>query len=194
MLIPRWRKLWVSSLVLAALCGFTCGWRDRSENPSFVITTKSEEPPEMKLMRKGRFDEAAKTILGAIKDEKKDYHEYQSVAMVYAARATKDPANREKWLQQAVFYVDRSVSLAPDDGINSMSAAFGMDRLGDLSSQGCPYYLKARQLADDALSHLKSDSISAGEEKMPTQPFRDDIGKLLGRLQGKIAASCANKP
>jgi len=148
----------------------------------------------MKLLRKGQYDEAAQTILGTIKDETKDYRQYQSVAVVYAARAGKDPANREKWLEQAAFYIEKSVSLAPRDGVNSMSAAYAMDRIGDISSQGCPYYEKGRQLAEDALSHLKSDSISAAGEKWPTQPLRDDIGKLLGRLQGKIAASCANKP
>jgi len=191
---PRWRKLWIASLALAALCGFAYGWRERFENPPFVITTKSEEPLETKLLRKGRYDEAAKAVLDSIKDEKKDFRRYQTVAVVYAARAMKDPPNREKWLGQAAFYLEKSVSLAPEDGVNSMGAAFGMDRLGDISGQGCPYYEKARQLAEDALSHLKSDSISAGDEKWPTQPLRDDIGKLVGRLQGKIAARCAGKP
>jgi len=191
---PRWWKLWIASLVLAALCGFASGWKERSENPPFVITTKSKEPLETELLRKGRYDEAAKAVLDSIKDEKKDYWRYQTVAVVYAARAVKDPANREKWLGQAAFYLEKSGSLAPEDGVNSMLAAFSMDRLGDISGQGCPYYEKARQLAEDALSHLKTESISVGDEKMPTQPFRDDIGKLLGRLQDKIAARCANKP
>ena len=194
MFSPDWRKLWISSLLLAALCGFAYGWKRRSENPPFVIARKTEEPPEVKLLRNGRYDEAAKAALDSIKDEKKDYFKYYSVVAVYGARAVKDPSNREKWVEQAAFYVDKSVSLAPDDSINSMDAAFNMDRIGDISNQSCPYYEKARQYALDAMSQLKSDSIFVGDEKMPTQPIRDEIGKLLKKLQGKIEARCTNKP
>lgn len=191
---PDWRKLWIGSLVLAALCGFAYGWHQRLVNPPFLITTKGEEPPETKLFRKGHYDEAVRAILDSIKDEKKDYFKYQSVAVVYGARAVKDPANREKWAEQAAIYLGKSVSLAPDDSMNLMAAAFGIDRIGDISSQGCPYYEKARHYAQDAMSQLKSDSIFVGDEKMPTQPIRDEIGKLLQRLQGKIEARCTNKP
>jgi hypothetical protein len=148
----------------------------------------------MKLLRKGRYDEAAKAALDSIKDEKKDYFKYYSVVAVYGARAVKDPPNREKWLEQAAFYVDKTVSLASDDPINSMDAAFNMDRIGDISNQSCPYYEKARKYAQDALGQLKSDSIVAGDEKMPTQPIRDELGKLLKNLRGKTETKCANKP
>jgi hypothetical protein len=191
---PGWRKLWIGSLVLAALCGFIYGWKQRSENPPFIITGKAEEPPEMKLLRKGRYDDAAKAALDSIKDEKKDYFKYQSVAAIYATRAVKDPSNREKWAQEAASYLARSVSLAPDDSMNLMTAAFGTDRIGDISSQGCPYYEKARHYAQDAMTQLKSDSIFVGDEKMPTQPIRDEFGKFLKSLQDKIETKCANKP
>jgi hypothetical protein len=191
---PDWRKLWIGSIVLATLCGFTYGWMQRSENPPFIITRKAEEPPEVRLLRRGRYDEAAKATLDSIKDEKKDYFRYQSVAAVYGARAVKDPTNREKWVEQAAFYVGKSVSLAPDDSINLMAAAFGIDRIGDISSQGCPYYEKARHYAQDAMSQLKGDSIFVGDEKMPTQPIRNELGKLLKSLQGKIEAKCPKRP
>jgi hypothetical protein len=189
-----WRKLWIASLVLAILCGFIYGWKQRSENPPFVITRKAEEPAEVKLLRKGRYDDAAKAALDSIKDEKKDYFKYQSVAAIYATCAVKDPSNREKWAGQAAFYLGKMVSLAPDDFMNLMEAAFGFDRIGDISSQGCPYYEKARHYAQDAMSQLKSDSIFVGDEKTPTQPIRDELEKFLKRLQGKIETKCTNKP
>jgi hypothetical protein len=191
---PDWRKLWIGSLVLAALGGFTYGWKQRSENPPFIITRKAEEPPEVKLLRKGRYDDAARAVLDSIKDEKKDYFKYQSVAAVYGARAVKDPSNREKWAEQAAFYLGKSVSLAPDDSLNLMATAFGIDRIGDISNQGCPYYEKARQYAQDAMTQLKSDSILVADEKMPTQPIRDELGKFQKRLHGKIETKCPNKP
>jgi hypothetical protein len=190
---PNWRKLWISSLLLAALCGFMYGWKRRSENPPFVTTIKVEGP-EVRLLRKGRYDDAAKAILDSVKDEKKDYFKYESVAAVYGARAVKDSSNREKWIEQAAFYVDKSVSLAPDDPLNLTEAALTIDRIGDISSQSCPYYEKARQYAQGAMNQLKSDSIFVGDEKMPTQPIRDELGTLGKRLQDKIETRCSTKP
>jgi hypothetical protein len=192
--ILGWRKLWITSLLLTALSGFAYGWRQRSENPPFIITTKSKEPPEMKLLRKGRYDEAAKAALSSIKDEKKDYFEYYSVAAIYWARAGKDRTNREKWVEQAAFYVDKGVSVAPNDPINLMEAAFRMGGIADSSSQSCPFYERARQYGQDAMSQLKGDSIFLGDEKTPTQPIRDDIAQFLNNLQGKIETKCTNNP
>ena len=191
---PGWRKLWISSLLLAAPCGFIYGWQRRIENPPFDITIKTEDPPEVKLLRRGHYDEAVKATLDSIKDEKKDYFKYQSVAAVYYARAVKDPSNREKWAAQAAMYVDKSASLASDDFINLMQAAFIIGHIGDVSSQGCPYYEKARNYAQSAMSQLKSDRIFVGDEKMPTQPIRDELGKFLETLRGKIETKCATKP
>ena len=194
MFSTNWRKLWIGSLALAALCGFIYGWKHRSENPPFIITRKTEEPPELNLLRKGRYDDAAKAALDSIKDEKKDYFKYQSVSAIYAARAVQDPSNREQWVGQAAFYLGKMVSLAPDDSMNLVTAAFGTDRIGDISSQGCPYYEKARHYAQDAMTQLRSDSISVGDEKMPTQPIRDELGKFQKSLQSKIETKCPNKP
>jgi hypothetical protein len=191
---PSWRKLWIGSLVLAAVCGFTYGWQERLENPPFVTVIKGKEPPEEKLMRRGRYDEAAKAILDTIKDEKKDWLKYESVAAVYWTRAVNDQSNREKWLGQAAFYVDKSVNLAPDDPIDLMSAAFSTERFGEDSSQPCPYYGKAVQYSRDAMSELNTDRIFVGDEKLPTQPIRDEIGKLQSKLQGKIEANCSHQP
>jgi hypothetical protein len=191
---PDWRKLWIGSLVVAAVCGFTYGWQERLENPPFDTVIKGKEPPQEKLMRKGRYDEAAKVILDSIKDEKKDWLKYESLAAVYGARAFHDPSNRENWLQQSAFYVDKGVSLAPNDPVDLMSAAFSTESIGEASSQPCPYYDKASQYARDAMSELKTDSIFVGDERMPTQPLRNDIGKLMGKLQGKIEANCTHQP
>jgi hypothetical protein len=190
----HWRKLWIASLVLVALGGFAYGWERRLENPPYVIATKAEESPEIRLLKKGRYDEAAKAILDSIKDEKKDYFKYQSVAVVYGTRAAADPANRDKWAEQAAFYVDKSVSLAPDNFANRMSAAFNFDHIGDVSGEPCAYYEKANQNAQDAMSDLKGDSVFVGDEKIPTQPIRDDLGELLGKVRGKIESKCRNKP
>jgi hypothetical protein len=190
---PDWQKLWILSLALAALFGFSYGWEQNSDNPS-VRTIKSQEPPEVKLLRRGHYDEAARAILDSIKDEKKDYWRYQSVAAVFCARAQNDPSNREKWYEEATGYIDKSVSLSPKDPVNLMSAAFSVERIGDFSKRPCPYYERATKYAQDAMSQLKTDSIFAGDEKMPTQPIRDEIEKHLNSLEEKTKTKCANKP
>lgn len=194
MVIAPWKKLWAASIVLAALCGFFYGWKQRSENPPFVITRKAEEPPEIKLLRRGRYDEAAKAALESIKDEKKEYFKYQSVAVVYAARAVKDPTNREKWAGQAALYIDKSVSLAPTDSINLLEAALSNERIGDISGQSCQYYEKAREYAQTGMSQLKRDCIFVSDERVPTQPIRNEFSKLLSALQTKTEARCGQKP
>lgn len=194
MLNAAWKKLWAASIALAALSGFFYGWRQRSENPPFVITRKTEASPETKLLRKGRYEEAANVVLESIKDEKKEYFKYQSVAVVYAARALKDPTNREKWAGQAALYIDKSVSLAPTDSINLLEAALSIERVGDISGQSCAYYEKAREYAQSGTSQLKSNCIFVADEKVPTQPIRNEFSKLLGTLQNKIEARCGQKP
>jgi hypothetical protein len=194
LLNAAWKKFWAASIALAALSGFFYGWRQRSENPPFVITRRTEAPPETKLLRKGRYEEAAKVVLESIKDEKKEYFKYQSVAVVYAARALKDPTNREKWAGQAALYIDKSVSLAPTDSINLLEAALSIERIGDISGQSCPYYEKAREYAQNGMSQLKGDCIFVSDERVPTQPIRNEFGKLLSALQSKFEAGCARKP
>jgi len=194
LLIAPWKKLGVASLALAAVGGFLYGWEQRLENPPFVMTRKAEESPEIKLLRRGRYDEAAKAILQSIKDEKKEYFKYQSVAAVYGARAVKDPANREKWVQQAASYINKSVTLAPTNPINFLEAASGTRRLGDISGQGCTYYEKARQYAQTGMDQLKSDCIFVSDERIPTQPIRNEFSKLLGALETKTEAMCGQKP
>ena len=195
MITLDWPKLWISSLVVAALFGFGYGWKRARDNPIFGMTqAKVVEPPEVKLLRKGRYDEAANAILDSIKDEKKDSWRYQSVAAVYYARAQNEPTSREKWLAEANSYIEKSIDLSPDDFVNLMSGAFGIERIGDSSSRSCPYYAKATEHARSALAQLKGDSVSAGDEKIPTEPIRADIEKHINGLNDKIKTKCPDKP
>lgn len=190
----HWRNLWISSVVLAGLFGFGYGWHRAVWSPPSVTKTKVIEPPEVKLLRKGRYDEAAKAILDSIKDEKKDSWRYQSVAAVYYARAQNESQNREKWLGEAESYIEKSIQSSPNDPLNLMTGAFGIEQIGDAANQPCQYYEKASQFARSALEQLKSDSIWAGDEKFPAQPIRDDIERHLRVLSSKTETKCSKKP
>jgi hypothetical protein len=158
-----------------------------------LTTIKGKESPELVLLRRGRYDEAVKTILDSIKGEKKDCFRYEQVAIVYAVRAAKDPSNRERWAQQAAFYEAKSVTAGGNEPTSLISAASGLDHIGDVSGQPCAYYTTASQYAQQAMDGLKGDAIYIGDERTPTKPLRDDVGKLLDRLQAKIKTQCTNK-
>lgn len=185
--------MWIGSLILVAVCGFAYGWENRLENPPMLITVKANEPPELMLLRKGRYDEAVKTILESIKNGKGDFLRYQEIATVYAVRAAKDPSNRERWAQQAAFYETKSVAVSGSEPISLMGAASGLDHVGDVSDDPCRYYKTASQYAQQAMDGLKGDAIYIGDEKTPTKPLRGDAGKLLDRLQAKIKTKCSGK-
>lgn len=187
------RILWIASLVLAGVCGFAYGWENRLENPPMLNMIKGKEPPELVLLRKGRYDEAAKTILDSISDEKEAPFKYQEVATIYAVRAAKDPSKRERWAQRAAFYEAKSVTASGNEPIILMGAASGLDHIGDVSGEPCEYYTTAIQYAQQAMDGLKSDAIYIGDDKTPTKPLRDDVGKLLDKLQGKIKTRCSGK-
>ena len=93
-----------------------------------MTKTKIIEPPEVKLLKKGRYNEAAKAILDSIKDEKKDSWRYQSVAAVYYAHAQNDPASREKFLAEAESYIEKSISLSANDPVDLMSGPSGSNK------------------------------------------------------------------
>src|ERR1700732_3323809 len=112
---------------------------------------------------------------------------------VYAARAVKDPTNREKWVQQAALYIDKSVTLAPADPINMVEAASGTERLGDISGQGCPYYEKAREYTQTGMSQLKSDCIFVSDERVPRN--RSETSSASSWESWKLTeAKCGQNP
>jgi len=185
-----WRNAWIGSLILASICGFAYGWHERFVNPPLLVVMREKQPPEDTLLKRGRYDQAAKLVLASIKGDKTDYFKYQTLATIYYARALKDQANREQWIQQAASYEAKSVSVAQNDPISALPAAFGLDTIADASSKPCPYYQTATQYAQEAIEELKGDAIFVGDEKMPTKPIRDDLEKLQDKIQGKINAKC----
>jgi hypothetical protein len=72
-----------------------------------------------------------------------NWSEYEEVVTVYLLRAYKDEPHREAWVQQALSYIDKMVSLAPSEPANLYSSAYNYERAGDLSKNGCPSYEKA---------------------------------------------------
>jgi hypothetical protein len=151
-------------------------------------------PPGVIAMRNGDYNMALSLTLASIKDEKKDYFKYLEVANIYYVRAMRENSNREKWAAQAATYAEKSASFGSDDWSALREAAAYEDHVGDLVGQGCPYYVKASGYDQQAFDSLKGDSIWAGDEKFPTQPFRDGLEKSLKSEQDKIRTKCSSKP
>jgi hypothetical protein len=187
-----WRQLCGGSLLLAAIGGFGFGWKHRAENPPFIHGIKTKEPPEVGLLKRGHYDEAVNAALSSALYP--DEYKYRDVAGIYFYRAMKEPLNREKWIKQSVFYIEKGISAVPDDPLNSAEAAAALLRIGNSSDQACPYFRTALTYAQNSMSQLKGDSILLGDEKMPNQPIRDRVANLQNKIQGTIAAKCSSTP
>lgn len=182
----NFRRMWIGSLLVVAIAAFGYGWEHRAGNPPLIVIGKSSVAPELKLVEKGRYDDAVRAVLDTIHDEKKDHAQYEIVATIYALRAAKEPANREKWNKQAAFYIEKQVSLGGDDALNLIVAAHDSEAIGDNSSDSCFYYGNAKRYAQGALDALQGDSIWVHDEKMPAKPLRDGVGQILKSIQDKM--------
>jgi hypothetical protein len=120
--------------------------------------------------------------------------EISVVAAVYYARAQNEPTSREKSLAEANSYIEKSIDLSPDDFVNLMSGASGIERIGDSSSRSCPYYAKATEHARSALAQLKGDSVSAGGREDSHRTNSGRYRETQKGLNDKIKTKCPDKP
>jgi hypothetical protein len=146
--------------------------------------------PVLEAANKGHYDEAIQAALAQIHDEKQDYWQYGQIATVDIMRAYKDEPNRDRWAQQAASYIDKMADLAPDEPGNLFEAAYGYERAGDLSKNGCPCYEKGLTLCQRLNSLLQSDSLMVKDWKFPTKHLREDNERLQKRLKDKVQSWC----
>ncbi len=143
-------------------------------------------------MGNGKWDQAVKLARGRIRDESKDYTEYNQVSVIYLARAQEDAVHRDEWVKQAASYSDRAISLGPNDFTNLLEVAHGYESEGDLVKGGCPYYQKALAASQKGLSLVPKDFIRVDNRQFPTQPLRTEFDGLIDRLQTKTNACGSN--
>ncbi len=118
--------------------------RDGAERSDDMVASQM-----MGYVTRGRYDDAVRTGLEALRNEPRDAAIYQQLAMVYMSRARKEQGQREQWIREAVAYVGKAVSVDSNDPVNVLEAAHALAAAGGLSSEKrCPYYQRASELSE----------------------------------------------
>lgn len=84
--------------------------------------------------------------------------------------------------------------MAPNDPFVLESAMFNLDRAGDYSENGCPYYKDAQKLGENILTLAQAESISIHGRDYPTKDFRESVPHHLKRIGDKLKAWCEKAP
>jgi hypothetical protein len=155
-----------------------------------IFMTHEIPNPVFEAARRDDYDEAIKLALTDIHDENKDYFQYHQVVFVYLLRAYKDEPRREQWVGQALSYIDKEVSLAPDEVVNLLEAAHEYEKAGDLSKNGCPSYTKGEKLSERLKAPLSKDSLMVRDFRSPTKEIRRENDALQSRFTKKLEAWC----
>jgi hypothetical protein len=109
-------------------------------------------------------------------------------------KASKDTAHKEEWIEQAVAYYDKDLSVHKknDVDIELYSAGRGFEMAGDLSTtNGCLYYARAAKAFEEEVSFIQGDSYTAYGKTIPLEPVRQENEKALQRVKAKFTkAGC----
>jgi tetratricopeptide (TPR) repeat protein len=186
--------LGAATVALVGVAAYFAGWSAEAKYED--LHTDRTPSPEVQLEEQGRYDEAIQTVLNERRDGLPEAGIYSEVGQIYLKRAKKDPANREKWAQEAATYLDKAAASAPRDPFTLENAMDGFNRVGDYSEKGCPDYEKAVGFGEAALALLQGNTLTVEghSRSYPTQPIKEGIEPRLKRIREKVEAWCRNTP
>src|ERR1700756_2451009 len=142
--VTKYRRvtLAVISVLPVGVGGYFGG---RAAQHKFVnMFTDKTPPPDAKLEQEGRYGEAIRVVLSPNKERPIQPEDYSRVAFLYLEWANKDSGNRANLAQKSASYSEKSVQMAPNDPFVLENAINNLDRAGDYSENGCPYYEEAQ--------------------------------------------------
>ena len=148
--------------------------------------------------QQGRHDDAIRIAQDWLKKHPEDTsHQgtfYEQIAITYLMKAPKDAAHKEEWIQQAITYYDKDLSVHRKENIDIelYTAGRGFEVAGDLSTTNhCLYYRRAANAFEEEIPFIQGDSFTAYGKTIPLAPVRRENEKALERVKGKLAnAGC----
>lgn len=183
--------LGVISVFAVGVGGYFAG---RITQQKFADMLKDETPaPDAKLEQEGRYDEAIRAVLKPSKERPTQPEDYSRVAFLYLEWAKKDSGNRANLAQQSASYSEKPVQMAPNDPFVLETAISNLNRAGDYSENGCPYYEEAEAIGEKVVTLTEKETVNVGGTSYPTQHFKDSVPYLLKGVRAKVRAWC-NKP
>ena len=151
-----------------------------------------------KYNQQGRHDDAIRVAQDWLKRHPDDpLHGatfYEQIAITYLMKASKDSARKDEWIQQAVTYYDKDLSVhqKKDVDIELYSVGRGFEAAGDLSTRdGCLYYGRAVKAFEQEVPFIQGDSFTAYGKTIPLAAVRKENEQALERVKDKFAkANC----
>ncbi len=153
-----------------------------------------------KYNQQGRHDDALKVAQDWLKKHPEDSSHgatfYEQIAITYLIKASKDSTHKDEWIQQAVAYYDKDLSVHQKGNIDLelYTVGRGFESAGDLSTNNrCSYYGRAVKAFEEELPFIQGDSFTAYGKTIPLAPVRQENEKALERVKAKFAKDSCNR-
>jgi hypothetical protein len=148
--------------------------------------------------RQGRHDDAIRVARDWLKKHPDDpLHGatfYEQIAITYLMKASKDKSHKDEWIEQAVSYYDKDLSVheKKDIDIELYTVGRGFESAGDLSAKNsCVYYGRAIKAFEQEIPFIQGDSFTAYGKTIPLAPVRKENEQALARAKAKFGkANC----
>jgi hypothetical protein len=196
----RWIVVLVGSMmfVAAALVFWNHHVKASANSRSSTQNVGSEDVGSQMAdyLKQGRYDDAVQVGLKSLENQPSDEIIYHQIAVVYLTHAEKDAERREQWVEKAVSYVEKALSLNSKQkdtaGVHLLLHARSFEVAGDLSvAARCAYYRRARKLLEERVPLLQGDQLTLEGKTFPLDPVRKENESTLNEVKGKIEkAAC----
>jgi hypothetical protein len=149
-----------------------------------------------KYNQRGRHDDAIRVAQDWLKRHPEDSGAtfYEQIALTYLMKASKDSTHKDEWIQQAVTYYDKELSVHQkrEVDVELYGVGRGFETAGDLSTRdGCLYYGRALKAFEQEASYIHGDSFTAYGKTIPLAPVRKENEQALERVKVKfMTANC----
>jgi hypothetical protein len=182
----RWAGLTVASLITVLVLVGCRSSVPKGASEAITLMTKYNE--------QGRHDDAIRLAQEWLKEHSDDASHaglfYEQIALTYLTKASKETAHKDEWIQQAVAYYDKDLSVhqMTDVDIEHNIVGRGFEVAGDLSTtNGCVYYGRAVMELEEESSFIQGDSYTAYGKTIALAPIRQENEKALERVRMKVA-------
>jgi hypothetical protein len=148
--------------------------------------------------QQGRHDDAIRVAQDWLKKHPDDpLHGatfYEQIAITYLMKASKDRAHKDEWIEQAVTYYDKDLSVhqKKDIDIELYTVGRGFESAGDLSAKNnCVYYGRAIKAFEEEIPFIQGDHFTGYGKTIPLAPVRKENEQALERVKVKFGrAGC----
>lgn len=149
-----------------------------------------------KYSRMGRYDDALKLAQEWLKQHPDDDSHtsflYQQIAFTYLSKAIKDTAHKDKWIQEAVAYFDRDLSVHQnaDADIELYVVGSGFESAGRYSTaNSCVYYGRAIKSFEDERPFIQGDTVTIEGTTVKLAPLRQGNERAVERAKAEFASA-----